>query len=348
MKEVNVVTDNEMMERYYRQREEMKNFLLEKFAVGVKKISNILGENGHSLKDEDFEYSDPVGLTVKFDNIVSILSPELERDKDNLIKCKQLEGFYQKKNREGYYYSNDYMLMLSPFLRRRMYPGNNWAPQFVTKFWASDFNDIEVAIALDYDRIKIDVSDYGYAEFDTWFGAPFEEGIVNIKDGISKLKPPMGIEARVVNILFNEIYSLDIKWDTKGYIKTFQSLEFSNENVIIELQGEIFHPAKYIHAEFDIKSGLFRHFDGAIHFYTPTEYIARRDSDFNHTFKSKSQLKAKAKKIFKLDGKITKELWLEFTCHFFTGNPLILEYFTGSYPQYVIDGLNRVSMSQAD
>ncbi|EPC0407373.1 hypothetical protein AOY79_09280 [Escherichia coli] len=342
------MTDDELMERYYLQREKMKHFYLEKFSDNAQKISNTLGKIGLSLKDDNFEYSDPVGLTVKFDNIVSILAPELIRDKDDLIKCKQLAEFYQKKSREGYYYANNYMLMLTPFLRRGMHPANNWAPQFVRKFWESDFNDIEASVTLDYDRVKIDVDEYGYVELDTWFGAPFEEDVSNIKEGISKLRPPMSIDTNIVNIFFNNIYSLDIKWNTKGNIKTFQSLEFSSENVVVEFQGELFHPAKYIHAEFDIESGLFRHFDGAIHFYTQNDYMMRRDSDFNHTFKNRSLVKAKAKKIFKLDGKIPKDLWVEFTCHFFTGNPLIVEYFTGSYPQYVIDGLNRVYVSQTD
>ncbi|EDU9245038.1 hypothetical protein R951_002007 [Salmonella enterica] len=335
------MTNDETMEQYYRQRETMKNFYLEKSAGNIHEISNILGKHGFSLKDDNFEYSDPVGLTIKFDDIVSILAPELKRDKDDLIKCKQIEKLYQKKNREGYYYANNYMLMLSPFLRRGMHHTNNWAPLFVAKFWELDLSDIEASIALDNDRVKVDVNDYGYAEFDTWFGAPFEENISNIKDGISKLKPPMDIEARIVDLYFNSKYSLDIKWNTKMNIKTFQALEFNNDNVVIELQGEVFHPAKYVHAEFDIESGFFRHFDGAIHFYTPSEYMARRDSDFNHPLKNKNLLKAKARKIFKLDGKITKNIWLEFTCHFFTGNPLIVEYFTGNYPQYVIDGLNR-------
>jgi len=342
------VTDDETMERYRHQREEMKRFYLEKFSDNVQKISNTLSKNGFFLKDENFEYSDPVGLTVRFDNIVSILAPELQRDKDGLIKCKQLAELYQKKNREGYFYANDYMLMLTPLLRRGMHPANNWAPRFVVKFWELDFSDIEASVALDYDRVKIDVNDYGYSEFDTWFGAPFEEDISNIKDGISKLKPPIDIEPCMVNIFFNDKYSLDIKWNTKGCIKTFQALEFSNDNVVVELQGEAYHPAKYVHAEFDIESGLFRHFDGAIHFYTHTEYIVRRDSDFNHGNKSNKLLKAKARKIFKLDGKVAKNLWLEFTCQFFARNPLIIEYFTGNYPQYVIDRLNRVRTSQAD
>lgn len=200
---------DERMEKYYRQREEMKFFYLDKYADNVQKISKILSKNGFVLKEDNFEYSDPVGLTIRFDNIVSILDPELIRDKDDLVKCNQLAELYQKKNREGYYYANNYMLMLTSLLKRGMYPGNNWAPRFVKKFWESDFGDIEASVALDYDRVKVDVSDHCYIEFDTWFGAPFEEDISSIKDGISKLKPPMGIDACIVNGFFNDKYSLE-------------------------------------------------------------------------------------------------------------------------------------------
>lgn len=338
------MTTDENMTSYYRQREEMKNCLLEEYSDNVQIISDLLAKSGHEISADNFEYSDPVGLTIRFDNLVSFLAPELKRDKDDLVKCEQLIQLYQKKNREGYYYTNNYMLMLTPLLRRGMHSVNNWTPLFVTKFWQLELDNIQASIALDYDRAKVDVSDYGYAELDTWFGAPFANDITNIKDGISKLKPPtpMDIETQLVNLIFDNKYSLDIKWDTKANIKTFQALEFNNEKVLVEFRGEIFHPVKYTHAEFDLESGLFRHFDGAIHFYTPAEYRTRRDSDFNHTYKSTNLLKAKSQKVFKLDGKICKDIWLDLTSHFFSGNPLIIEYFTGDYPQYVTDFLNRV------
>lgn len=232
--------------------------------------------------------------------------------------------------------------MLSPLLRRGMHPANNWAPSFVNKLWKLDCKGLQLSVALDYDRIKVDVNDHGYLEFDTWFGAPFESNIANIKDGISKLRPPMDLDSDFINIIFNEKYSLDVKWNTKGSIKTFQALEFSNEKIVVEFQGETFHPVKYVHAEFDLKSNLFRHFDGAIHFYTHTEYMERRESDFNYTNKSTKPIKAKSQKIFKLDGKINKEVWVDLTGHFLTGNPLIIEYFTGQYPQYIIDKLTQI------
>lgn len=321
----------------------MKLLLLDKHSANVKAVTNALTKSGVFISVDNFEYSDPVGLTVYYENLVSVLAPELNRDKDNLVKLEQLLQLFERKAREGYFYTSDYMLMLTPLLRRGMRPVNNWAPLFVTILWQLDLEGMDASVALDYDRAKLDVSDYGYAEFDTWFGAPFDDDIANIKDGISKLRPPMDIDSKHASWLFNDKYSLDIKWDTKGSVKTFQALEFSNENVLVEFKGNTYHPAKYIHAEFDLESNLFRHFDGAVHFYSHDEYFARRDSDFNHANKSTRLLKAKSQKVFKLNGKISKDIWLELTGHFLTGNPLIMEYFTGNYPQDVIDSLSRVS-----
>lgn len=336
------MTDEEMMEQYFRQREEMKLLLVDKHTDNIQVISDILAKSDHYLSAENFEFSDPVGLTVCSQNLLSFIAPELKRDKDGLVKWEQLIQLYEIKAREGYFYTNNYMLMLTPLLRRGMNSANNWAPLFVNMFWQLDLENIQTSVALDFDRVKIDVSDYSYLELDSWYGAPFENNIADIKDGISKLKPPMDFDPRHINFLFNEKYSLDIKWDTKGNIKTFQALEFSNENVSIEFQGEIFHPVKYVHAEFDLETDLFRHFDGAIHFYTHAEYMERRDSDFNYFNKNTKSFKAKSQKVFKLDGKISKGIWLDLTGHFMTGNPLIIEYFTGSYPQHVIEKLSRL------
>lgn len=337
-----------MIKDFLQQQEERKKSCINQFSNNIKIILNRLKAQGLSVTEANLKYSDKIGLTLELENIALILSPELDLDDDGLIKCEQLEKLFEKKFKEGYYHSNNYMLMLTPFLRRGMHHENNWAPLFVMKFWKLNFNKMKASIRLDYDRIKIDVDDSILVELDTWFGAPFKKEITNIKDGISKLRPPLDIEEMDLNPIFNHKYSLDIKWSTKGNIKTFQALEFSNEDIIVRNKEEIYHPVKYIHAEFDIEKNIFRHFDGAIHLYTPEEYRSRKDSDFNYSYKNNQSTKAKSKKIFRLDGEIPKDIYLDLTCHFFTGNPLILEYFTGSYPQHVTEYLNRIRKKRSN
>lgn len=71
----------------------------------------------------------------------------------------------------------------------------------------------------------------------------------------------------------------------------FQAEEFKTESVKLVKDGKEYYPVPYIHAEYDLARRYFRHFDGAINFYTESEYYARIDADFNYNAKGKSQIK---------------------------------------------------------
>jgi len=43
-----------------------------------------------------------------------------------------------------------------------------------------------------------------------------------------------------------------------------------------------------------------------------------------------------------MNGKINVNTRIEFTSHFFAGNPLIIEYFEGKYPEHILDMLQKV------
>jgi len=232
--------------------------------------------------------------------------------------------------------------MVHPYFRRGMFFGNNWAPLFVELFWRVNDEKIDAYIALDYDNVKVNTEPFFYMEADTWFGAPFDEKIENIPDGISKLRPPADLTRSHNNFIFKDAYSLDVKWTTKGNIRTFQALEFKHEEVTIELNGVTYHPVRYIHAEYDLNKKVFRHFDGAVQHFLADEYRQRVDMDFNFDNKSSNLLKAKYIKLFKFNGEFSVDFWVEFCSHFYTGNPLIFEYFTGQYPDHVIETLERI------
>lgn len=63
-----------------------------------------------------------------------------------------------------------------------------------------------------------------------------------------------------------------MKWVTKERIKAFQAEEFKTEKIKISKDGLASYPARYIHAEYNVDKQHFRHFDGAIHFYTESKY----------------------------------------------------------------------------
>lgn len=161
---------------------------------------------------------------------------------------------------------------------------------------------------MDNDIIRID-EPRPYFEADAWFGAAFRKEISMIKDGIIKYRPPIHEKPNFVRRLYNNNYSLDMKWSTKGNIKTFQLSEFKDESVIIKLEGKIKHPVRYIHAEYNLENNSFQHFDGAIHFYDRNHYLKKRDRDLDYESKYGANSKAKSKKLFRLDGSISVDQW---------------------------------------
>ncbi len=222
-----------------------------------------------------------------------------------------------------------------------MSPFNNWTPRFVDIFWALEIPALDKYVALDEDRVRIDVDGPSYFERDTWYGAPYNEDIGKIPPGTIKLRPPLDIDPHHIDIFFSKTYCLDIKWSDARGVKVFQALELKTHDVQIELNGVSYFPARYLHAEFDMETNNFRHFDGAVQLLSEDEYLHRRDSDFNVNAKSLDHIKARSKKVFKLNGPLPIAAWVELCCHFLPANPLTFEYFTGSYPQHVNDFLAR-------
>lgn len=86
------------------------------------------------------------------------------------------------------------MAMAHGYFRRGFYYANNFAPRFIELFWNIDDSDIEQYISLDFDRVRINVDNSMYMEFDTWYGAQFDKDIIKITNNIGKLKPPLDLD----------------------------------------------------------------------------------------------------------------------------------------------------------
>lgn len=340
---MNDIDEKQMMARYTEQLTKEKELQLSLNEHRIDEFTEYCNSLDVELESQDFDYIQTTGIVASKSDILSNLLPGLVRDKDDLVSWDYLKGLINRQGQmAGYVNFDHFVAMVHPFFRRGMHSLNNYAPRFVDLFWSVMDSNIDAYIALDIDRVRINLDSNSYMEADTWFGAPFDSDIRNIPDGISKLRPPLDIEELHNSFFFGSVYSLDLKWSTKGGIKTFQALEFKRQDITIETNGVTYHPVRYIHAEFDLSKGCFRHFDGAVHLYLPEEYTQRRDFDFNYECKSLSGIKAKSKKLFKFNGEVSTDFWAEFSSHFFTGNPLIFEYFTGEYPKHINDVLNRI------
>jgi len=320
---------------------------LSKNIENIERFKNLCAKKGLNLSEENFRYIYTIGIVAIYPNLLSFLNPLIKKDKEGLVGCDLLNKHFAKKSYgSGYLYDIDYMAMAHPYFRRGFFENSNYSPKFINLFWGIKNSDMDLYIAIDFNRVRINVDSTMYSEYDTWFGANFSKDIRSIPNDLSKLRPPLDIDSSHVSYIFNDVYSLDILWATKDEVKSFQAEEFKTEKVKVKVDGRDYFPVRYIHAEFDLKKGYFRHFDGAVHLYTESEYLQRRDSDFNYNSKHSHQIKSNSRKLFKMNGIIDIDTWILYTSHFFTGDPLIIEYFEGKYPEYVTDMIVRIRTSR--
>ena len=316
---------------------------LDKATPTISAFTSRAAAKGIHLTASAFEYVQTIGVVAKAPGIARILTGLSPTERDGLYLYTDIaKRLPPSQFSEGLFVGDDYIVMAHPCFRRQMHPNANWAPRFIDLFSAFDHPGVKKYIAIDEDRVRINVDGTGYFEADTWYAAPFNDDIRKIKPGIVKLRPPLDLQPSYVDFLFANAYCLDMKWSESDGIKTFQALELKTDNVQLELDGRKYHPARYLHAEFDMKANCFRHFDGAIQLYSDDEYFQRRDSDFNMSAKSAEHIKARSKKVFKLNGPLDTSRWVEFCCHFYTANPLTFEYFTGVYPAHTAETLQKI------
>lgn len=173
---------------------------------------SLSASKGVILSAESFEYTPTTGIVANAQGIARSLLGPVRTERDGLLPFNEISSrFPPCTHSEGCFAGPNFILMAHPCFRRGMHPRNNWAPKFIDLFWRFDGPGIEKYIALDENRVRIDVRDTGYFEADTWYGAPFDEDIRNIKSGIVKLRPPLDLESPYISFLFADAYCLDIK-----------------------------------------------------------------------------------------------------------------------------------------
>ena len=324
--------------------EELDREELIKWSDTIQDFTKYCSEKSVQLNGSNFRYMCTIGLYVEYPNILQILSGKYP-DKEGLYCESELLKIYAKKSHVGgLYYGDNYMPMAHPFFRRDYGTLNNFAPRFVEKFWELNLTKIDKFIALDANRVRINVDDSMYKEFDTWYGASFSRNIAQIDNGPVVLAPPFDI-TDFYDDFFGNILKLDLIWSENNGLKTFQAEELKKESVTIKFDGKTYHPVRYIHAQYDLKGQEFCHLDGAIHLYLPDEFELRKCSDLNYNQKNDKQLKSRSIKMFKINGPITVDIWSELVCQFFTGDPQFYEYVAGHYPDYISNIIKAIRLS---
>jgi hypothetical protein len=341
-----VSLDDEMqalMQSHRNYMAELARLELEKSADLIERFKILAASKGVTLTSESISYIETIGIVAFAPGLATVLGGVVSTERDGLFAYDEIaKCLPPRRFQEGYFIGSDYMVMAHPYFRRGMSPVANWAPRFVELFWGLNTPNAKKYIAIDENRVRINVDCSVYMEADSWYGAPFNDDVSKIKNGVTKLRPPPDMKSMYIDTYFAKAHCLDIKWSESNQVKTFQALELKVHSVQVIEGCETFFPARYLHAEFDMSCGEFRHFDGAIQLFTEEEYLRRRDSDFNMQFKNIEHVKARSKKIFKINGSLSVKSWVELCCHFFAANPLTFEYFTGSPPQHIIELVEKI------
>lgn len=78
---------------------------------------------------------------------------------------------------------------------------------------------------------------------------------------------------------------------------------------------------RHLHAERDIRERRLRHFDGAVKVYPRDRYENRLSIYLPHGERCQKI------KLFRIDGDVDVERWLDMVGYFFFDNEMVLEYF---------------------
>lgn len=151
---------------------------VEKASGLIEEFSEFAGRKGVRFTPESFSYIQSIGIVATAPNLAKVLIAPIQPDKDGLVDFKDLSRVYKSNPyHAGYLSGTHYMLLAHPYYRRQMHQLANWAPRFIEVFWKFDETNVSKYIAIDENRVRINVDGSMYAEFDTWYGAQFSEDI---------------------------------------------------------------------------------------------------------------------------------------------------------------------------
>ncbi len=196
---------------------------------------------------------------------------------------------------------------------------------FTAKF-ASYYRELkskaDFRIAIDPRRFMHQSEYQQMMEFDTWYGSLFSREHL---DDLSHAG--LTVIERERPSLFdfdNKIDRTEFYWasDQKSGIKSFEIEELTPE----EVSYDSFRITRYIHSERDTRKKTIRHFDGAAKVYESLgSYRRRLESNL-----PKEPRADQKPKLFRIDGDIPVDAWIDLTSMFFKGNEMVLRYYDPS------------------
>ncbi len=225
----------------------------------------------------------------------------------------------------------DHILHYHQFLRRGFSssPNFDFLDRFV-QYYAESRGSNRFRIALDARRLMPQDLYRRVAEMDTWYGPMFNR---------DRLDDPAAIGVTIVrrpipsSWLVDDLHRTEFSWSYREPVKTLEIEEISNPDAV----HDGYHIHRYVHAERDIRRQLLTHFDGAAKVYLSDSYARRFEAHIPQEPRSHRKIK-----LFRIDGDLDVDWWMELVAHFFKGNEMVIEYFDkAKYDQVFGDLIRR-------
>lgn len=168
-------------------------------------------------------------------------------------------------------------------------------------------------IALDQDRIMQKTDWHPYCRRERYFGPKFTNDIPSNKEGQASYL----LDERYR--LFTNSYKTDFYWKNKKDNSFQLEIEELQDTRYTTTPEEIC--CKYIHSQYNKLESAFDHLDGSIREYNSDNYLLRINSNLRN-----GEI-AKKVKLFRVDGKISFDIWKNIISSFMEYNSNICEYF---------------------
>jgi hypothetical protein len=212
----------------------------------------------------------------------------------------------------------DHVLHYHQFLRRGFTSNPNF--DFLNLFidyYVRTASTNTFRVAIDHSRLMPKEFLQQLVEFDTWYGPRFDRSKLDDPNevGLTVLKRTPTLVAK---IFFDNVERTEFFWSYRDGIKTFEVEGVSEESALFDA----YYLNKYVHSERDVRASVLRHCDGAVKVYLKDEYNQRLN-----TYMPREPRSFKRIKLFRIDGDIDVDKWIELLSQFFKGNEMIIEYF---------------------
>jgi hypothetical protein len=249
------------------------------------------------------------------DSVVLDIYPELKDriDQDGLLHIDGALRLF-----DGGIEYKDHILHYHQFLRRGFHsnPNFDFLGRF-TRYYHQTKARNGFRISIDHRRIMPKEFYQQLGERDAWFGPPFDRSKMDDPNAVG-LTVMKRIKPSLFDMAGNKLDRTEFYWSHKDGVKTFEVEELSDD-------GECFdsyYLNRYVHSERDINLRVLRHFDGAVKVYLKDEYSQRMATQLPSELKSHRKVK-----LFRIDGDVDLDEWIELTCLFFKFNEMLIEYF---------------------